>query len=420
MKTIDVVLGMQWGDEGKGKIVDALTPRYDVVARFQGGPNAGHSIHFGDRSFVLHTVPSGIFRKGTQNIIGNGVVIDPLILMEEIHAIEQMGVDVRSSLRIAKRAHLILPTHRLLDAAQERGKGANKVGTTGKGIGPAYTDKVARIGLRVGDLLLPDFHERYQALRDQHLRLLGIDRIDDQAWLEAADELRRFTIIDNEEEMNRLIETDHTVLAEGAQGSLLDVDFGTYPFVTSSSTLCAGACIGLGVAPSRIGRVYGIFKAYCTRVGAGPFPTELNDETGEKLRQTGHEFGATTGRPRRTGWLDLVALRYAVRMNGTTSLIMMKSDVLNDMPVIRVCVGYKMGNKQVDYFPFEAAVEPIEPVYKDFEGWQTDISQCRTYDSLPSQLKDYIAFIERETGVPVDIVSVGPDRDATIYRQEHD
>ena len=420
MKTIDVVLGMQWGDEGKGKIVDALTPRYDVVARFQGGPNAGHSIHFGDRSFVLHTVPSGIFRKGTQNIIGNGVVIDPLILMEEIHAIEQMGVDVRSSLRIAKRAHLILPTHRLLDAAQERGKGANKVGTTGKGIGPAYTDKVARIGLRVGDLLLPDFHERYQTLRDQHLRLLGIDRIDDQAWLEAADELRRFTIIDNEVEMNRLIETDHTVLAEGAQGSLLDVDFGTYPFVTSSSTLCAGACIGLGVAPSRIGRVYGIFKAYCTRVGAGPFPTELNDETGEKLRQTGHEFGATTGRPRRTGWLDLVALRYAVRMNGTTSLIMMKSDVLNDLPVIRVCVGYRMGNKQVDYFPFEAAVEPIEPVYKDFEGWQADISQCRTYDSLPSQLKDYIAFIERETGVPVDIVSVGPDRDATIYRQEHD
>ncbi|MCR4664277.1 MAG: adenylosuccinate synthase [Paludibacteraceae bacterium] len=420
MKTIDVVLGMQWGDEGKGKIVDALTPRYDVVARFQGGPNAGHSIHFGDRSFVLHTVPSGIFRKGTQNIIGNGVVIDPLILMEEIHAIEQMGVDVRSSLRIAKRAHLILPTHRLLDAAQERGKGANKVGTTGKGIGPAYTDKVARIGLRVGDLLLPDFHERYQTLRDQHLRLLGMDRIDDQAWLEAADELRRFTIIDNEVEMNRLIETDHTVLAEGAQGSLLDVDFGTYPFVTSSSTLCAGACIGLGVAPSRIGRVYGIFKAYCTRVGAGPFPTELNDETGEKLRQIGHEFGATTGRPRRTGWLDLVALRYAVRMNGTTSLIMMKSDVLNDLPVIRVCVGYRMGNKQVDYFPFEAAGEPIEPVYKDFEGWQTDISQCRTYDSLPSQLKDYIAFIERETGVPVDIVSVGPDRDATIYRQEHD
>ncbi len=416
MNTIDVVLGMQWGDEGKGKIVDALTPRYDVVARFQGGPNAGHSIYFGDRSFVLHTVPSGIFRQGTQNIIGNGVVIDPLILMDEIRAIEQMGVDVLSSLRIAKRAHLILPTHRLLDAAQESGKGKNKVGTTGKGIGPAYTDKASRIGLRVGDLLLPDFEERYHALRDQHLRLLGIDRVDDAAWLEAAMALRRFPIIDNEVEMNSLLASGHSVLAEGAQGSLLDVDFGTYPFVTSSSTLCAGACIGLGVAPSRIGKVYGIFKAYCTRVGAGPFPTELNDATGETLRQIGHEFGATTGRPRRTGWLDLVALRYAVMMNGTTSLIMMKSDVLNGLDTIRICVGYRMGGKQIDYFPFEAAGEPIEPVYRDFKGWQTDISSCRTYDSLPAELKDYIAFIEQQTGVPVDIVSVGPDRDATIYR----
>ena len=416
MNTIDVVLGMQWGDEGKGKIVDALTPRYDVVARFQGGPNAGHSIYFGDRSFVLHTVPSGIFRQGTQNIIGNGVVIDPLILMDEIRAIEQMGVDVLSSLRIAKRAHLILPTHRLLDAAQESGKGKNKVGTTGKGIGPAYTDKASRIGLRVGDLLLPDFEERYHALRDQHLRLLGIDRVDDAAWLEAAMALRRFPIIDNEVEMNSLLASGHSVLAEGAQGSLLDVDFGTYPFVTSSSTLCAGACIGLGVAPARIGKVYGIFKAYCTRVGAGPFPTELNDATGETLRQIGHEFGATTGRPRRTGWLDLVALRYAVMMNGTTSLIMMKSDVLNGLDTIRICVGYRMGGKQIDYFPFEAAGEPIEPVYRDFKGWQTDISSCRTYDSLPAELKDYIAFIEQQTGVPVDIVSVGPDRDATIYR----
>ena len=416
MNTIDVVLGMQWGDEGKGKIVDALTPRYDVVARFQGGPNAAHSIYLGDRSFVLHTVPSGIFRQGTQNIIGNGVVIDPLILMDEIRAIEQMGVDVLSSLRIAKRAHLILPTHRLLDAAQESGKGKNKVGTTGKGIGPAYTDKASRIGLRVGDLLLPDFEERYHALRDQHLRLLGIDHVDDAAWLEAAMALRRFPIIDNEVEMNSLLASGHSVLAEGAQGSLLDVDFGTYPFVTSSSTLCAGACIGLGVAPARIGKVYGIFKAYCTRVGAGPFPTELNDATGETLRQIGHEFGATTGRPRRTGWLDLVALRYAVMMNGTTSLIMMKSDVLNGLDTIRICVGYRMGGKQIDYFPFEAAGEPIEPVYRDFKGWQTDISSCRTYDSLPSELKDYIAFIEQQTGVPVDIVSVGPDRDATIYR----
>lgn len=416
MKTIDVVLGMQWGDEGKGKIVDALTPRYDVVARFQGGPNAGHSIYFGDRSFVLHTVPSGIFREGTQNIIGNGVVIDPLILMDEIRAIGEMGVDVRNSLRIAKRAHLILPTHRLLDAAQESGKGKKKVGTTGKGIGPAYTDKASRIGLRVGDVLQPDFRERYEALRDQHLRLLGIDSVDDKAWIEAALELRRFPIIDNEVEMNRLLASDRTVLAEGAQGSLLDVDFGTYPFVTSSSTLCAGACIGLGVAPSRIGKVYGIFKAYCTRVGAGPFPTELNDETGETLRRIGHEFGATTGRPRRTGWLDLVALRYAVMMNGTTSLIMMKSDVLNELDTIRVCVGYRVGDKQIDYFPYEAADCPIEPVYRDFKGWKTDISTCRTYESLPAELKDYIAFIEQETGVPIDIVSVGPDREATIYR----
>ena len=416
MKTIDVVLGMQWGDEGKGKIVDALTPRYDVVARFQGGPNAGHSIYFGDRSFVLHTVPSGIFREGTQNIIGNGVVIDPLILMDEIRAIGEMGVDVRNSLRIAKRAHLILPTHRLLDAAQESGKGKKKVGTTGKGIGPAYTDKASRIGLRVGDVLQPDFEQRYKALRDQHLRLLGIDSVDDKAWIEAALELRRFPIIDNEVEMNRLLASDRTVLAEGAQGSLLDVDFGTYPFVTSSSTLCAGACIGLGVAPSRIGKVYGIFKAYCTRVGAGPFPTELNDETGETLRRIGHEFGATTGRPRRTGWLDMVALRYAVMMNGTTSLIMMKSDVLNELDTIRVCVGYRVGDKQIDYFPYEAADCPIEPVYRDFKGWKTDISTCRTYESLPAELKDYIAFIEQETGVPIDIVSVGPDRDATIYR----
>lgn len=416
MNTIDVVLGMQWGDEGKGKIVDALTPRYEVVARFQGGPNAGHSICFDGGGFVLHTVPSGIFREGTLNIIGNGVVIDPLILMDEIRAIGEKGVDVRKSLRIAKRAHLILPTHRLLDAAQESGKGKNKVGTTGKGIGPAYTDKAARIGLRVGDLLQPDFNERYQSLRNQHLHLLGMDSVDDKAWLEAAAELRSFPIIDSEVELNSLTASGKSVLAEGAQGSLLDVDFGTYPFVTSSSTLCAGACIGLGIAPSRIGRVYGIFKAYCTRVGAGPFPTELFDETGETLRRIGHEFGATTGRPRRTGWLDLVALRYAVMMNGATSLIMMKSDVLNEMDTIRVCVGYKMDGQQIDYFPFEAADKAIEPVYKDFAGWKTDVSKCRSYDELPDELKDYIAFIEQQTGVPVDIVSVGPDREATIYR----
>ncbi len=416
MQKVDVVLGMQWGDEGKGKIVDVLASQYNVVARFQGGPNAGHSIYFGDSSFVLHTVPSGIFRKGTTNIIGNGVVIDPLILMEEIHAIEAMGVDVKASLRIAKRANLILPTHRLLDAAQEAKKGKNKVGTTGKGIGPAYTDKIARNGLRVGDILRADFMERYNALKAMHLQQLGNVEVDDQAWLNACESLKQFPIIDNEVEVNALLRQDESILAEGAQGSLLDIDFGTYPFVTSSSTLCAGVCTGLGVAPAHIGRVYGIFKAYCTRVGAGPFPTELFDETGETLRRIGHEFGATTGRPRRCGWLDLVALRYTAMMNGTTHLIMMKSDVMNDFDTIRVCVGYRLEGKEIDYFPFEATDTNIEPIYKEFAGWKSDVSKCRTYDELPQPLKDYIAFIEQYTGVPVSIISVGPERSETIVR----
>lgn len=416
MQKVDVVLGMQWGDEGKGKIVDVLASQYNVVARFQGGPNAGHSIYFGDSSFVLHTVPSGIFRQGTTNIIGNGVVIDPLILMEEIHAIEAMGVDVKASLRIAKRTNLILPTHRLLDAAQEAKKGKNKVGTTGKGIGPAYTDKIARNGLRVGDILRADFMERYNALKAMHLQQLGNVEVDDQAWLNACESLKQFPIIDNEVEVNALLRQDESILAEGAQGSLLDVDFGTYPFVTSSSTLCAGVCTGLGVAPAHIGRVYGIFKAYCTRVGAGPFPTELFDETGETLRRIGHEFGATTGRPRRCGWLDLVALRYTAMMNGTTHLIMMKSDVMNDFDTIRVCVGYRLEGKEIDYFPFEATDTNIEPIYKEFAGWKSDVSKCRTYDELPQPLKDYIAFIEQYTGVPVSIISVGPERSETIVR----
>ena len=416
MQKVDVVLGMKWGDEGKGKIVDVLASQYNVVARFQGGPNAGHSIYFGDSSFVLHTVPSGIFRQGTTNIIGNGVVIDPLILMEEIHAIEAMGVDVKASLRIAKRANLILPTHRLLDAAQEAKKGKNKVGTTGKGIGPAYTDKIARNGLRVGDILRADFMERYNALKAMHLQQLGNVEVDDQAWLNACESLKQFPIIDNEVEVNALLRQNESILAEGAQGSLLDVDFGTYPFVTSSSTLCAGVCTGLGVAPAHIGRVYGIFKAYCTRVGAGPFPTELFDETGETLRRIGHEFGATTGRPRRCGWLDLVALRYTAMMNGTTHLIMMKSDVMNDFDTIRVCVGYRLEGKEIDYFPFEATDTNIEPIYKEFAGWKSDVSKCRTYDELPQPLKDYIAFIEQYTGVPVSIISVGPERSETIVR----
>lgn len=418
MKKLDVVLGLQWGDEGKGKIVDVLTPRYDVVARFQGGPNAGHSIYFSDKSFVLHTVPSGIFRKEAQNIIGNGVVIDPIILMEEIHAIEQMGVDVRAHLLISKRAHLILPTHRMLDAASEKAKGQKKVGTTGKGIGPAYTDKIARNGLRVGDLLREDFMERYQSLLMQHKAQLGISEpIDDSEWLYAAEQMKSFCIVDNEVVVNRWLREDKTILAEGAQGSLLDVDFGSYPFVTSSNTLCAGACTGLGVAPAHIGNVYGIFKAYCTRVGAGPFPTELFDETGETLRRIGHEYGATTGRPRRCGWLDLVALRYTVMMNAATSLIMMKSDVLDEFDTIKVCVAYKTKEgKQIDFFPFDADDEGIQPVYKEFKGWKTDITSCRRYEELPEELKQYIQFIEEYTGVKIELVSVGPNRDETILR----
>ncbi len=416
MKKVDVVLGMQWGDEGKGKIVDVLTPRYSVVARFQGGPNAGHSIYFGNESFVLHTVPSGIFRDETTNIIGNGVVIDPIILMEEIHAIEKMGVDVHAHLQIAKRANLILPTHRLLDAASEAAKGAQKVGTTGKGIGPTYTDKIARNGLRVGDILRPDFLDRYNALRDAHLRQLGLESVEDAAWLAAIEELKQFPIIDNEIVANQLLADDKAILAEGAQGSLLDVDFGTYPFVTSSNTLCAGTCTGLGVAPKHIGEVFGIFKAYCTRVGSGPFPTELFDETGETLRKIGHEFGATTGRPRRCGWLDMVALKYTVMMNGATSLIMMKSDVLDTFDTIKVCVGYELNGESINYFPFEASDDNIKPIYREFKGWKTDITGCRTYEELPQELKDYITFIEEETGIPVGVVSVGPNRDETIIR----
>lgn len=421
MQKLDVVLGLQWGDEGKGKIVDVLTPHYDVVARFQGGPNAGHSLYFGDKSFVLHTVPSGIFREGTLNLIGNGVVIDPVILLKEIDDIEKMGVDVASKLYVSKRAHLILPTHLLLDRASEQAKGDKKVGTTGKGIGPAYTDKISRNGLRVGDLLRPDFKERFDALVEDHKsRLDGVEIIGVEEWLGAVSELvERFgkNFIDSEIVVNRWLKENKTILAEGAQGSLLDIDFGSYPFVTSSSTLCAGACTGLGVAPTHIGEVYGIFKAYCTRVGSGPFPTELNDATGEELRQAGHEFGATTGRPRRCGWLDLVALKQTIMLNGATSLIMMKSDVLDTFDTIRVCVGYRTRDgKETDFFPLYADEDAITPVYKDFPGWKSDITGCRTFEELPEQLKDYVRFIEDETQVPVNIISVGPDRDNTIIR----
>ena len=422
MKKVDVVLGLQWGDEGKGKVVDVLTPGYKVIARFQGGPNAGHSLKFGDDGFVLHTVPSGIFREDSVNIIGNGVVVDPVILMEEIHQIEAKGVDVKSRLKIAKRAHLILPTHRMLDAASEAAKGKSKIGSTLKGIGPTYMDKTGRNGLRVGDILSPEFQDRYNALKRKHEGLLaqyeGFEydvTAYEKEWMAAIDEMRAFDLIESEIFINKCLDEDMPVLAEGAQGSMLDIDFGTYPFVTSSNTLSSGVCTGLGVAPNRVGKAMGIFKAYCTRVGSGPFPTELNDETGEKLRQIGHEFGATTGRPRRTGWLDLVALKYAVMMNGVTELIMMKADVLNDFDTIKVATGYELDGKNIDYFPFESG-ERIKPVYREFPGWKSDIRPARKYEEFPVELKNYISFIEEETGCRIRIVSVGPERSEIVLR----
>ena len=422
MKKVDVVLGLQWGDEGKGKVVDVLTPNYTVVARFQGGPNAGHSLHFGDKSFVLRTVPSGIFREGSINIIGNGVVVDPVSLTEELRNIADQGIDVKKKLFISKKAHIILPTHRMLDAASEAAKGKSKIGSTLKGIGPTYMDKTGRNGLRFGDVLAGDFVERYNKLKSKHEEMLSqyagfeYDVTEyEKTWMEGIDYLKGFRFIDSEHEVNEMIKQDVAILAEGAQGSLLDVDFGTYPFVTSSNTVCAGVCTGLGVAPTMIGDVYGIFKAYCTRVGSGPFPTELFDEVGEELRRIGHEFGAVTGRPRRCGWLDLVALKYAVMVDGVTQLIMMKSDVMNDFETIKVATAYKIGGEVVDHFPYEVT-DDLEPVYTEFPGWKCDICKVRKYEDFPVEFKNYVEFIERETGVPVKIISVGPDREETIIR----
>ena len=422
MKKIDVVLGLQWGDEGKGKVVDVLTPAYKVVARFQGGPNAGHSLQFDGESFVLHTVPSGIFREGSMNIIGNGVVVDPVILMDEIRQIEATGVDTTHKLKISRRAQLILPTHRMLDAASEASKGKSKIGSTLKGIGPAYMDKTGRNGLRFGDVLCDDFIERYNALKAKHMGMLSLYpgfefNLDEYEakWMQAVQDLKRFPFIDSEFEVNRYIDNGTPILAEGAQGSLLDIDFGSYPFVTSSNTLASGACTGLGVAPGKIGKVYGIFKAYCTRVGSGPFPTELFDDMGEYLRREGHEFGATTGRPRRCGWLDMVALRYAVMMNGVTELIMMKSDILNSLDTIKVAVAYKRDGQVLDSYPYDGGVD-VEPVYEEIKGWKSDICNIRDYEKLPSEFKDYVSYIEKHTGCPVTIISVGPDRDAIIIR----
>ena len=415
---VDVVLGLQWGDEGKGKIVDVLAKSYPAVARFQGGPNAGHSLQFEGKKFVLHTVPAGVFREGSINIIGNGVVLDPIIFRQECKEIEEMGVPVTERIIISKKAHLILPTHRILDAASENAMGKGKIGSTLKGIGPTYMDKTGRNGLRIGDTLAENFLERFNTLKEKHIqRLKQYDfqynaEEHEAEWLNAIKYLKKFKIVDGEYEINEILKTKR-VLAEGAQGSMLDVDFGSYPFVTSSSTMCAGACTGLGIAPSKIGKVIGIFKAYCTRVGSGPFPTELLDQVGEELRQKGFEFGATTGRPRRTGWLDLPALKYAIMIDGVTELIMMKADVLDTFDTIKVAVGYKVNGKKSDRVPYDTYAT-IEPVYKEFKGWKCDLTGVRKREELPANFLKYIAFIEKELGVPVKMVSLGPDRKQTI------
>lgn len=417
---LDVVLGLQWGDEGKGKIVDVLAGRYPVVARFQGGPNAGHSLHFEGKSFVLRSIPSGIFRKDAINIIGNGVVLDPITFRQECENIEKTGVPVKERIVIAKKAHLILPTHRLLDAANEAAMGKGKIGSTLKGIGPTYTDKVSRNGLRVGDILADNFTERFSRLKTRHTKQLAQmgfacdPDAEEAAFMDAVEYMKGFRLVDCEYFVNSELDSK-PILAEGAQGSMLDIDYGSYPFVTSSSTACAGACIGLGVAPSRIGHVYGIFKAYCTRVGSGPFPTELFDETGDRLREIGHEFGAVTGRPRRTGWLDLVALKYAVMLSGVTDLIMMKSDCLDSFETIKVCTSYMVDGKETSQVPFDTYAD-ITPVYTEFKGWNTDLTGCRKEEELPAEFKDYIRFMENYLGVPIKIISLGPDRDATIMR----
>lgn len=417
---VDVLLGLQWGDEGKGKVVDVLTPKYDVIARFQGGPNAGHTLEFEGEKYVLRSIPSGIFQGDKVNIIGNGVVLDPALFKAEAESLMASGHDLRDRLKISKKAHLILPTHRLLDAAYEAAKGDAKVGTTGKGIGPTYTDKVSRIGLRVGDILA-NFTEKYAELKAHHEHILkslnfsySLEELEKE-WFAGVEFLKEFTFIDSEHVINNLLLEEKSVLCEGAQGTMLDVDFGSYPYVTSSNTVSAGACTGLGVAPNRIGEVFGIFKAYCTRVGEGPFPTELFDEVGDKLGELGHEFGAVTGRKRRCGWIDLVALRYAIMVNGVTKLIMMKSDVLDTFKSIKACVAYEIDGKEIKHFPYEVDAT-IKPIYKELSGWECDMTKMRSETEFPVRFKEYIDFLERELGVAIAIVSVGPDRDQTIIR----
>jgi len=421
MNKVDVLLGLQWGDEGKGKIVDVLTPEYDIIARFQGGPNAGHTLEFDGIKHVLHTIPSGIFRKDTLNVVGNGVVIDPVIFKKEIDALAPFNIDVKSVLLISKKAHLILPTHRLLDAASEQAKGNKKIGSTLKGIGPTYMDKTGRNGLRVGDIFSPNFREKYDALVEKHRGILdhheGFDYNLEElepSFFEGVELLKSLTTIDSEHYLNQALREGKTVLAEGAQGTLLDIDFGSYPFVTSSNTVTAGTCTGLGVAPTNIGNVLGIFKAYCTRVGSGPFPTELHDEVGEKIRKEGFEFGATTGRPRRCGWIDLPALKYAIMINGVSELAMMKSDVLDTFDTIHVCTHYKIDGKLIDYLPFDINDVEIEPVYESVKGWNCDLTKLTSFEAAPKELKDYVTYLEGLLNVPITTVSVGPDRTQTL------
>lgn len=430
---MDILLGLQWGDEGKGKIVDFLAPKYDVVARFQGGPNAGHTLFFDGLKHVLHQIPSGIFRPTIQNVVGNGVVLDPVILRREIEALQELGVDVKKSLFFSKKAQLILPTHSILDAAQEKSKGSDKIGSTLKGISPTYQDKIGRSGLRLGDILYPNFKERYETTKIKHLeRIADLNQNDsnettltadfpaiEQKFFDAIEFLKQFKMIDSEYFIDDAIKANKKVLAEGAQGTLLDIDFGSYPFVTSSNTVSAGACTGLGVAPSKVKEVFGIFKAYCTRVGSGPFPTELEDETGEALRKFGSEFGATTGRPRRCGWLDLPALNYAVMINGVTQLFMMKTDVLTPFKEIKVCTHYKLEDGTItDRLPHDIVTQKIEPIYKTFEGWEDIAEGITSFEQLPKNLQVYIEFIEENVGAPITLVSFGPERTATLMRNE--
>ncbi len=421
---VDLLLGLQWGDEGKGKIVDVLTKDYDIIARFQGGPNAGHTLEFDGIKHVLHTIPSGIFHKNAMNIVGNGVVIDPVIFKKELDNLDKFNIDIVSKLLISRKAHLILPTHRLLDAASETAKGKAKIGSTLKGIGPTYMDKTGRNGMRVGDLEFDNWKEKYRNLANKHEAMIGFYNVDiqydlaelEEEFFEAVESLKKLNFIDSEEYMFKAQAEGKKILAEGAQGSLLDIDFGTYPFVTSSNTTAAGACTGLGVAPNKIGRVLGIFKAYTTRVGSGPFPTELFDQDGETMGRVGNEFGATTGRARRCGWLDLVALKYAVQINGVTELMMMKADVLSGFKTIKVCTAYKYKGEEIQHLPYNIESENITPIYTELKGWAKDLTKMTNADELPPALNEYIAYLEEQLNVPIKIVSVGPDRTQTIHR----